>query len=129
MFPFTTASRPALGPTQPPVQWVPGARPVLPHIVTGHCKCYIPLNDNKEAEKKYITASLTVTRLKTPGTFHHSELNPRAPHFIVSFQLLVSLSIKSISVVSQCQQYHSNQKTDVRSSSQQRDSSHYATVS
>jgi hypothetical protein len=23
MFPFTTVSRPALGPTQPPIQWVP----------------------------------------------------------------------------------------------------------
>jgi hypothetical protein len=25
IFPFTTASRPALGPTQPPIQWVPEA--------------------------------------------------------------------------------------------------------
>jgi hypothetical protein len=25
IFPFTTASRTALGPTQPPIQWIPGA--------------------------------------------------------------------------------------------------------
>jgi hypothetical protein len=25
VFLFTTASRPALGPTQPPIQWIPGA--------------------------------------------------------------------------------------------------------
>jgi hypothetical protein len=24
IFPFATASRPAVGPTQPPIQWVPG---------------------------------------------------------------------------------------------------------
>jgi hypothetical protein len=30
IFPFSTASRPTLGPTHPPIQWVPGAlSPVL----------------------------------------------------------------------------------------------------